>query len=624
MDDIEDDNEGRSPSSRIPEPSAQVESLGLSLETLKEVWKELPQDASIRDVLNVLCKEDPYIWAMMHRRIKGSNFVCDNSKNLTPDVLKKLKGSTKNKEKFEREVKARLGRHRPYLIQPLRDTHPHQAYMKGRQIGMTEAEINKSLAFVATNPHTKVVYTFPRLTNLQTFVNTRINPSIQETPALKKLVGVPNGVETKKIGDSFLIFRSSWDPALGEGVDADVLVLDEKDRMNANVEHAFKDSLSASKYGWMRELSTPSLPGRGIHASFSESDQMTWLVRCERCNLEQEIDWQENILQMLDFPKGSKEIPDNAFMFVCRLMKCRGALNRLVGRWVPKKPGNKNIRGYHMPQMIFALISATELMKKKFTGNRPLQHWLNYEIGVPSTGDSNVLSEQDYDYACSGHKLTSRRTPYWSEVSVGIDWGRWNWVTVLGLNTNGGVYIIGLFAVQDDDYDPLHIIREIDRFITPFNPDIVIADKGYGQDRNPHLLKRWGIGRFYACEYSTEIKSRKALESGRQASKGRFAPQWGGNDSVVVKADKMSELSKTCHMIKERALGVPSYDQENMIMWKKHFQNLVPMTIEDPDTGELISIIDRKGDDHFAQATNYGRIGLARLAELGSFGFVGM
>lgn len=588
-------------------------------EKVKRLLEQMP-NASVRDVIEFIQKEDPYVWAMMHRKLKGQTFQCDNSKLLTPEALKKLENKLKNKKKFARAKKRLLASQRPFLIDPLRDDHPHKVYMKGRQVGVSEISLIEVLWFLAEHARTKWVICFPREKNLYTFVSTRIAPALGETERMKKLVGTPNQMELKKIGDSFLVMRSSWDAALGEGIDADGLTLDEKDRMNANVEHAFKDSLSASEFGWMREISTPSLPGRGIHFQYDKSDQLSWMVRCSRCSLEQEVDWQDNIIQVKDWRHGL-EIPDGAFGFLCRKQACRGKLDRLRGRWVAKFPSNKEVRGYHMPQTIFSLVSATGLMRKKFDG-RTLQAWLNYEIGVPAVGDNILLTEEDYNMACSFHPLLTERNSDWAEISIGIDWGKWNWATVLGLNTNGRVYLIGIYMVQEDS-EPLSTAMAMVKYIAPFSPSIIVADNGYGKDRNAYLRKVFDDkDQFWGCDYDSTPRKTKILESARQGVKGKFNPQWGDWErSGMVSVHKTVEVKKTCQIIKGRELGVPTYDTHEMQVWRKHFMNLVPMQIEDPETDELVEVIDRKGPDHLAQATNYARIGMSRLAQLENFGF---
>lgn len=126
---------------------------------------------------------------------------------------------------------------------------------------------------------------------------------------------------------------------LGEGVDADGVTLDEKDRMRDKVEFAFKESLKSSRYGWFREVSTPTLPNRGIDVPFRASDQQVWMVKCEKCNEWQEIDWKENIVAVKDIPLGCKELPAESYDFLCRKQKCRGKLDRVyTGQWVARFP----------------------------------------------------------------------------------------------------------------------------------------------------------------------------------------------------------------------------------------------------------------------------------------------
>lgn len=611
------DDEERVPNPELADALSQP-SLSAKVATLLATMP----NASIRDYLREIIKEDPVIWAMLHRKIRGRTFICDNSKALSSSELTKLKNRIKNQSKFDVEKKIRLQRHRPFLEQPLRDNHKHKVYMKGRQVGVSEISLIEVLWFLATNNGTKWVITFPRDGGLQTFVNSRINPALIETPAIKKLVGSPNQIYMKKIGESFLILKSSWEPTLGEGIDADGLTMDEKDRMNSNVEHAFKEALASSIFGWTREISTPSLPGRGIHELFDKSDQQTWLVRCSVCNLEQAIDHEENIVQIKDWKQGVEDLPEESFEYQCRLQKCRGVLNRMFGRWVAKYPSkatkNHGIRGYHMPQMIFVLADATDLMRKRYDG-RTLQAWLNYEVGVPASGDSVLLNENDYDLACSRHVLLEYKTADWVEITVGIDWGAPNsWVIVLGLNSNGYVYIIGIKQFVDNA-EPLESTRLMGDYIEAFQPSLVVGDDGFGKDRNAYMLKRFGEGKFFSCKYDSTPRSAKALESARAAAKARYQPRWSTDEVALVSVDRTTELKKTCHAIKSKEIGTPSYDIYEASLWRKHMMNLVPMQIEDPETKELVEVVDKKGPDHLAHCLNYARIAMLRLAQLGQF-----
>ena len=176
--------------------------------------------------------------------------------------------------------------------------------------------------------------TFPRDKQLQDFSNTRIAQTLDETPRMAALLGVPNQTYTKRIHDSFLILRSAWESNLGEGVDADGVTLDEKDRMKDGIDIAFRESLSSSKFGLFREVSTPTLPGRGVDASWRKSDQHIWHVKCSKCGMEQPVEYPENFIQVKDYPLGATELPRDSWVYACRKLSCRGPLDRLHGRWI--------------------------------------------------------------------------------------------------------------------------------------------------------------------------------------------------------------------------------------------------------------------------------------------------
>ena len=265
--------------------------------------------------------------------------------------------------------------------------------------------------------------TFPRDRQLIDFSNTRVANTFAESPYMNDLVGTPNQVMAKAVGKSHWLFRSAWESNLGEGIDADGVTLDEMDRMRDKIEFAFKESLKSSKHHYMVKISTPTLPNSGINVSFSNSDQMTWLVKCSKCGLEQEITHTENIVAVKHIQLGTKELPPESYDYLCRKQKCRGKLDRVfTGRWVPKYPDRRLIRGYHMSQLIACWISATQVMQDKID-MRFIEIWMNYVLGLPASGALEMISDQDCQMACAGHQLFEQRTGDYTHVTAGIDWG---------------------------------------------------------------------------------------------------------------------------------------------------------------------------------------------------------
>jgi len=79
------------------------------------------------DAIRSVARLDPYVWVLIHRKLKGVALAYDVSRHL--DAVK------------GRAPLNLLLRHRPFLIQPLTDQHPHKVYKKGRQTGVSELSL---------------------------------------------------------------------------------------------------------------------------------------------------------------------------------------------------------------------------------------------------------------------------------------------------------------------------------------------------------------------------------------------------------------------------------------------------------------------------------------------------
>lgn len=579
---------------------------------LDELIESMPA-TGVMAGLEAIAERDAVTWCALNRRIKGEPMLFDNSNKLRPEALEPIK-RTMIKSDYESELYARLLHHRPFLKQPLRDTHPHQAFEKGRQIGVSELVLCKELHFLATHPGTKSIHTFPRDAQLAQFSVTRIAPAFDESPRMRALIGVPNQVMTKRIGDSYMILRSAWESNLGEGVDADMVILDEKDRMRDKVELAFRESLKSSRHHIMLELSTPSLPGQGIDAPFRDSDQRVWMVKCEKCSDWQEVTWTENIVQVKDVPMGARELQPESYEYRCRKLSCRGPLDRVYsGRWVARYPDRHLIRGYHLPQLIAPWLSATQVMQDKINF-KWIQPWLNYVCGLPAAGENVMLTDADFEQACAGHDFVTGRTRDWTQITAGIDWGYLNWVVVHGRNVhNQRLYLLNIGVFEDDHQEELRSVKAVENFLAPYQADLVVADAGYGKDRNAYLMRKMspnGEGRFYAQWYNPSQKQSRT-----------FQPEWSDPSRGRVLVDRTMQIKNICRAIKEREFGIPNLGMEKVQLMKRHFRALAPLKEIDEETKEMVETISKSGDDHLVHACASSYLAQEKLSKTSRFGF---
>lgn len=114
-------------------------------------------------------------------------------------------------------------RNRPWQIQILDDPHPNKVVEKSRQLGVSELNVTECIHFLVTHPQTKIMYTFPTFHQMNDFSVTRVTPVFKDSAYLGSLLNPKvNSASTKKIGESYLLMRSSSSGSIGEGADIDV------------------------------------------------------------------------------------------------------------------------------------------------------------------------------------------------------------------------------------------------------------------------------------------------------------------------------------------------------------------------------------------------------------------
>lgn len=503
-----------------------------------------------------------------------------------------------------KNVKKALG-HRPWQVGIIDDQHPDKVVRKSRQLGLSEMGVAEGIWFTDVHPNTRLMYTFPRQRQMTDFVKTRINPVLQNNKYFSSILDkTMDSIEVKKIRDSFMLFRSAWGSALGEGADIDYLSFDEYDRMADNVELAFQESMKSSRYGWLRRWSTPTIPGRGVDLQFQKSDQNFYMHKCEHCNEWQILSVEDNIFQV--DPNGvdliTETVKPGTFEFRCR--KCHLPLDRWYnGQWVAKYPdrarNDDGIRGYHISQLNAVWISADDIMRRQFR-YKSKQLFYNYVIGEPYASEGLIINDNDILASQRFEEPILSRGDY-KKIVVGIDWGMMNWAVMLGIREDDSVDLLNLWWFRDNPNRPLEPVQQIALHITPYNPDLIIADFGYGADRNTFLAQMF-LGRTWACKFLT-------IKNGSQ-----MMDRW--NESAMqVTVDKTIKVQRLLHTIKARQIGLWRWD-EKIAMLTKHLKNVRIMDVEDDETGQVYQEATRIGDDHLAMALVYAMIGVEKLKNI--------
>jgi hypothetical protein len=525
---------------------------------------------------DIMVNKIPALYALKHRYIKGRPMTFMSNKNPI--------------------------KHRPWQIDILNDQHPDKIVRKSRQLGLSEMAITEFLWFLDTHPNTKAMYTFPRKEQMEDFSNTRITPIFQESTYLQgRLDPKMNNVRLKKLNNNSVMFlRSAWGSALGEGADIDLLGLDEYDRMKDGVELAFRESMKSSAYGLMRRWSTPTIPGRGIDLLFGKSDQRFYHHKCDKCGEWQFLTVEDNILQIKHDGVDiiNEQIKDGSFMFICS--KCKQPLNRWYkGEYVAKMPSRHEIRGYHISQLDAVWISADEIMRNQFQ-YKVKQLFYNYVIGIPYASEGLIITDQDV-LSCVDYPepLGYRDYSKYKKVVAGVDWGYINWMVILGLTDDDQVHLLDLHWHEDNPNQPLECVNVFTALLKPFDPDVIVADNGFGADRNSYLIQQFP-GRVFACDWDTPRNNIPLVDT------------WS-DKSQRVRVDKTTKMKRTLYNIKARAIKTFARC-EKLDMLTKHLKNV--RTLMEEEEGEIYEKVTRIGDDHLACSLTYAYIALDRILGL--------
>jgi hypothetical protein len=500
---------------------------------------------------------------------------------------------------------------RPWQIAILDDPHENIVVQKSRQLGLSETGMSKVLHFLDVNKNTKAVYTFPRDQQMKEFSNTRVKPALQAGEHMQSLISKDqDSVSLKKIGTSYLFMRSAWGSALGEGVDADFVAFDEYDRMKDNVELAFQESLKSSQYHLMSRWSTPTIPGRGVNRLYDISDKNQWFWTCPHCGTRQIITLEDNVVQIKSgFDPLVDDIPDDSYEIACS--HCKLPLNRMEaeGIWVPSNPSRIEIKGYFISQLDAPWISPTDIMRRQKNYSSK-QLFYNYVLGYPYASEGLIINEQDVRLAIKLNSATLSRTREYNLIIAGIDWGAVNWMVIIGIKGNGQIDLLDIYWFADNPFKPLEPVMHMAAILKAYQPNLIVADAGYGSDRNSYMYQQFPNA-LYSCKFLTVKNSQSSV---------KFINQW--NDTArEVTVDKTTVVQRMLHTIKSQGINLYTWD-EKIAMLTKHLKNVRIMDME--DGGQVYQIATRVGPDHLACALVYTLIGKDKLLNYNTNKNIGM
>ena len=301
----------------------------------------------------------------------------------TKETLSFLKWSKKNLF-VDRGIRLHFEGHKA-LERLYQDMHPEQIWLKGSQIGATYCAIARAF-YIACEMKKDSIYYLPDQNFARTFLKTRVNPIRDNSEYLSSIFQSTQYQGLLEADGIYCYFRGLKTISSAISIPSHVNIYDEVDVIPRDNMEWSEDRLAASDIAWQLFLSVGMIPGAGIDAKFTKSDQHLWIVRCPGCN-------SDHVLEE-EFPDNIHEFSDGSVIIVCK--KCGKELDRQAGAWIPKQP-SESVRGYRISQLAVARMSLSRIWKKykKVRDvNSRLAKFRCSVLAMPDAGNMQPITDQ--------------------------------------------------------------------------------------------------------------------------------------------------------------------------------------------------------------------------------------
>ena len=243
----------------------------------------------------------------------------------------------------------------------INDMHPNMCCKKLAQVGMTEIQIRKVLAFMYMNPGTRVIYTFPNTILKENNSKTRIRPTV-DTDFPDKGQDAERGVRNNDIiqlGQSFLYIANGSESDV-TSTPADMVINDEIDMGDLDFYSLVNSRLQHSSWKIKQSFSTPTFSGYGVSLEYQNSDQREYFIKCPHCGHWHVPQYNFDSIYIPNLPSRIDNITDireeiavdldldDAFVMCSKCHKPLNISDDSEREWVAKYPSRTHNRGYQI------------------------------------------------------------------------------------------------------------------------------------------------------------------------------------------------------------------------------------------------------------------------------------
>lgn len=290
----------------------------------------------------------------------------------------------------------------------INDTSRVTNTVKPAQIGLTVATMAYIVSAACTQKRFHSIYSLPTSNDAQKLVATKLDPIIQGSPAVKRLLdyNVDNS-ELKKLGNNFIFIRGSKSETAALSISADALVADEIDRADEDTLKQFRSRLQASEFQIIKQFSTPTIDGVGISKEAETSKRYRHMAKCDCCGNVWLPSYHTDVAipgflgDMKDITKNTiKDVHWQSAHWVCPSCGMDPKLHPKNLEWVCENPNeNYEANTYFVTPVTACLVLRPAYLVRTSTEFNTRSEWCNQVLGETSEEENEQITQSDIDRA---------------------------------------------------------------------------------------------------------------------------------------------------------------------------------------------------------------------------------
>ena len=326
----------------------------------------------------------------------------------------------------------------PFQDGPLNDMHPNLCCIKPSQVGLTEGQIRKALAFLMRNQGRSLIYTLPNEDMYKRISDARIRPIV----TYDKVFNPPAEMKPIRRKDLMELGRSKLyiAPAIegtATSIDADAVFVDEIDLSDQTMIALLNSRMQNSDLKIKQQFSTPTFPAYGVHRTYELTDKRLYFRKCGSCGHWNHPDFSRRFIRVGGLSNEIEDLTQIESVHIPQInfsdcyVKCENCQKRMDMEdysnceWVATHPSITEYRGYKVTPFATHRLPPTYLIKSmiEFKAKEFVRGFHNTALGEPYSDGTMQISHELIAEAFKDTVPTETlvgENPCWIGIDVGL------------------------------------------------------------------------------------------------------------------------------------------------------------------------------------------------------------